>query len=106
MDLGEGRAVVPAHYCLKKDEGNANCVLRNWTLQGKTAEPGADWVQIRRHDNDETLAKRAFAVGAWPIEGEARAFRHFQVRQHGKNAAGVDSLSCCGFEIYGTLIEG
>ena len=104
VDLGEGRAVVPTHYCLRNDS-NQTHVLRNWSLQGKAAEPGADWVQIRRHDNDETLAKQRYSVGAWPIEGEARAFRHFRIHQHGPNAAGNDQLMCCGFEVYGTLTE-
>ena len=63
-------------------------------------------MQIRRHDNDETLAKEKHSVAAWPIEGEARAFRHFRVHQHGKNAVGNDYLMCCGFEVYGTLTEG
>ena len=105
VDLGEGRAVVPTHYCLRHGSGSESHVLRNWSLQGKAAEPGADWVQIRRHDNDETLAKQDYSVGAWPIEGEARAFRHFRIHQHGKNAEGTDYLMCCGFEVYGTLTE-
>jgi len=106
VDLGEGRAVVPTHYCLRSDTNNAQ-MLRNWTLEGKTAEAGADWVQIRRHDRDATLATEAFSVGAWPIEGEERAFRHFRIRQHGHNACGpgYDCLMCCGFEVYGELTE-
>ena len=105
VDLGEGRAVVPTHYCLRNSNGIY--ALRNWTLQGKTAEPGADWVQIRRHDNDETLATQNYSVGAWPIEGEARAFRHFRIRQHGRSAySDTDkTLACCGFEVYGKLKE-
>ena len=70
-----------------------------------TAEPGADWVQIRRHDNDLTLTQQRYSVGAWPIEGEERAFRHFRIRQHGHNAINKNNLMCCGFEIYGTLTE-
>ena len=62
--------MVPTHYCLRHTNNNG-CVLRNWSLQGKAAEPGADWVQIRRHDNDQTLAKQGHSVGAWPIDGEA-----------------------------------
>ena len=82
-------------------------MTRNWTLEGKTAEPGAsDWVQIRRHDNDLTLARQEYSVGAWPIEGEERAFRHFRIRQHGANAHDSNYLMCCGFEVYGELTEG
>ena len=105
VDLGESRAVVPTHYCLRHDGVNQSHALRNWSLQGKTAEPGADWVEIRRHDNDHTLAAQNFSVGAWPIEGEARAFRHFRIHQHGKNGHGDNNLMCCGFEVYGTLTE-
>ena len=104
VDLGEGRSVVPAYYCLRHGY-SAGFQLRNWTLEGKTAEPGADWVQIRRHDDDETLAKQPYSVGAWPIEGEERAFRHFRIHQHGKCSSGHNFLMCCGFEVYGVLTE-
>jgi hypothetical protein len=104
VDLGEGRTVVPTHYCLRND-ANGHCVVRNWTLEGKAADPGADWQEIRRHDNDQTIAQQQYAVGAWPVEAGGRAFRHFRIRQHGKNARGDDYLNCCGFEVYGQLLE-
>ena len=104
VDLGEGRDVTPTHYCLRHHD-NEGYVLRNWSLQGKAAEPGADWVEIRRHDNDETLAQEKFSVAAWPIEREARAFRHFRIHSHGKDSSGKDYVSCCGFEVYGTLTD-
>jgi len=105
VDLGEGRTVVPTHYCLRTDNYGGSHVKRNWTLEGKAADPGADWQEIRRHDNDETIAKQKFAVGAWPVEAGGRAFRHFRIRQHGKNAYNTDHLMCCGFEVYGQLFE-
>jgi hypothetical protein len=105
VDLGEGRTVVPTHYCLRHDGTNASCVVRHWTLEGKAADPGADWQEIRRHDNDETMAAQQFAVGAWPVEAGGRAFRHFRIRQHGKNNQNNDHLMCCGFEVYGQLLE-
>ena len=104
VDLGEGRTVVPTHYCLRTD-GDGNHAVRNWTLEGKAADPGADWQEIRRHDNDETMPKQKFAVGAWPVEAGGRAFRHFRIRQHGKNTQNNDHLMCCGFEVYGQLLE-
>ena len=106
VDLGEGRTVVPTHYCLRTDANGDSYVVRNWTLEGKAADPGADWQEVRRHDNDETMAKQHYAVGAWPVEAGGRAFRHFRIRQHGKNANDSDNcLTCCGFEVYGQLLE-
>ena len=105
VDLGAERTVVPTHYCLRND-ADANCVVRNWTLEGRAADAGAeDWQQIKRHDNDETLAKRAHSVGAWPVDAGGRAFRHLRVRQHGMNAYNTDHLMCCGFEVYGRLLD-
>ena len=105
VDLGEGRTVVPTHYCLRTDENGGSYAVRNWTLEGKAADPGADWQEIRRHDNDATMAAQQYAVGAWPVEAGGRAFRHFRIRQHGKNAHSDDYLMCCGFEVYGQLNE-
>jgi hypothetical protein len=105
VDLGEGRTVVPTHYCLRTDQHGSSHVVRNWTLEGKAADPGADWQEIRRHDNDQTIAAQQYAVGAWPVEAGGRAFRHFRIRQHGKKAINMDHLMCCGFEVYGQLSE-
>ena len=107
VDLGEGRAVVPTHYCLRMSQANhPSRVLRNWTLEGKTALPGAGWEQIYKHDNDETMAPFSYSLGAWAIEEEERAFRHLRIRQHGRNGKGDNHLLCCGFEVYGELTEG
>ena len=105
VDLGEGRTVVPTYYCLRTDAHGGSYVVRNWTLEGTAADPGADWQEIRRHDNDQTMAKQNYAVGAWPVEAGGRAFRHFRIRQHGKNTQNNDHLMCCGFEVYGQLSE-
>ena len=46
------------------------------------------------------------AVAAWALDGAAvggRSFRHFRVRQTGKNAGGNDQLLCAGIELYGRL---
>ena len=96
--------MVPTHYCLRND-GNSGHVLRNWTLEGKGAGPDDDWQQIRRHDNDQTMAAQYYSVGAWPVDPGGRAFRHFRIRQHGQNSYGYNHLMCCGFEVYGELHE-
>ena len=108
VDLGAARTVVPTHYCLRSS-GNSSHVVRHWTLEGKAADAGAkDWQEIRRHDNDATMAAQDHSVGAWPVDAGGRAFRHLRIRQHGKNPAssnGSDYLMCCGFEVYGTLLD-
>ena len=46
------------------------------------------------------------AVAAWALDGAAvggRSFRHFRVRQTGKNAYDSDGLHCAGIELYGRL---
>jgi len=62
VDLGADRTVVPTHYCLRHD-GVGHLAARNWALEGKAAD-GGDWQEIRRHDNDATLARQDYAVGA------------------------------------------
>ena len=105
VDLGATRTVVTTHYCLRNSAGSAP--VRNWSLEGRAADAGAeDWQEIRRHDNDETLAQyEKYAVGAWPVDAGGRAFRHLRIRQHGWNAIGDGRLYCCGFEVYGALLD-
>jgi hypothetical protein len=106
VDLGADRIVVPTHYCLRNDV-NSRAVARNWALEGKA--DGGDWQEIKRHENDTTMATQKYAVGAWPVDAGGRAFRHLRIRQHGKNACGShihgDRLACCGFEVYGRLLD-
>ena len=56
-------------------------------------------------ENSETLRPQAYAVGAWPVDAGGRAFRHLRIRQHGTNAYGNNHLMCCGFEVYGALLD-
>ena len=98
--------MVPTHYCLRHDNHGRAYALRNWTLEGRAADAGAeDWQEIRRHDNDETLARGPYAVGAWPVDAGGRAFRHLRIRQHGPSVSGRHHLMCCGFEVYGQLLD-
>ena len=75
-----------------------------WTLEG--SNDGAEWVTLRQHANDESLADQAMATAAWPLEPgtvQGRAFRHFRILQTGRNAAGNEHLCCAGIELYGVL---
>ena len=106
VDLGAARTVVPTHYCLHNDEYGGVHALRNWTLsggQGRRRGGRGLAGDPHGHDNDETLATRKYAVGAWPVAAGGRAFRHLRIRQHCKNASGSnDYLHCCGFEVHCT----
>ena len=69
------------------------------------SDDGRTWQPLREHANDESLAGK-MAVAAWALDGAAvggRSFRHFRVRQTGKNANGHDALCCAGIELYGRL---
>ena len=103
VDLGEGRTLVPDHYCLRSGKHEGNHKLRNWELQG--SEDGDQWHTLRRHDNDTSLADPAFSTADWSVEADGRSFRHFRVHQHARNSDNKDYLMCCGIELYGTLVE-
>ena len=77
-------------------------------LQGKNGD-GDDWVELKRHDNDASLAETKHSVAYWPLGGEnvtKTAYRHFRIMPHGKNSSGDDCLMCFGIELYGTLVGG
>ena len=99
VDLGEGRSLVPRHYCLR--HGFHKYVLRSWRLQG--SQGGQEWHTLRLHENDQSLAAEASSVAGWAVEAGGRRYRHFRVLQTGKNSSGFDDLACCGIELYGEL---
>ena len=103
VDLGEGRTLVPDHYCLRSGKHPGAHKLRNWELQG--SEDGNQWHTLLRHDNDTSLGDAAFSTAAWPVEADGRSFRHFRVHQHGQNSSSSQHLMCCGIELYGTLVD-
>ena len=103
VDLGASHRLVPDHYALRRDK-NSGGHLRSWIMEG--SDDGRTWQPLREHANDESLARRSMAVAAWALDGatvEGRSFRHFRVRQTGKNAWGDDNLHCAGIELYGRL---
>jgi hypothetical protein len=101
VDLGEGRSLVPRHYCLRHGRINGWHVLRTWMLQG--SEDGQEWHTLRLHEDDQSLAATPFSVAGWAVEAGGWRYRHFRVLQHGKNSDGYDYLACCGIELYGEL---
>ena len=102
MDLGASHRLVLDHYALRHSN-TSSYRLRSWTLEG--SNDADTWQPLREHKNDASLAG-SMAVAAWALDGAAvggRSFRHFRVRQTGKNAAGNDCLCCAGIELYGRL---
>lgn len=103
LDLGERRSLCVAHYCLRADS-QGEFAVRSWELQGSNC-PDGPWVTLRRHDDDETLPARKFAIAAWSVERTPQHFRFFRIHQHGKNAQGSDYLKIAGLELYGKFID-
>lgn len=101
VDLGASHRLVLDHYALRNDQDNE--YLRSWILEG--SNDADTWQPLREHKNDASLAA-PMAVAAWALDGAAvggRSFRHFRVRQTGKNSSGTDTLCCAGIELYGRL---
>ena len=98
VDLGEGRAIQPTHYSLRHGRNTTNFMLRHWVLEASS--DGAAWTALRTHANDTSLAATAGSTASWPLAAD-RAYRHFRVRQTGKNSGNTDHLALSGFEIYG-----
>ena len=111
VDLGERRSLVVTDYCLRADhgtsthesahEGSVKFSPRNWCLQGSL--DGAQWVTLRRHDNDSSLTM--YSIAAWPVADSTSSWRHFRIYQHGPNSHNTHHLCLTGFEMYGYLTD-
>ena len=100
VDLGEGRALVPDHYCLRSDGYSRHHKLRNWELQGSL--DGTTWQTLRRHENDTSLAVVSMSTAAWPVHAGGQGYRHFRIFQTGQTSTGDHLLNCAGIELYGS----
>jgi len=104
VDLGAAHRLVPDHYALRAGKHvDGTHKLRHWVLEGSA--DGAAWSVLRAHADDSSC-NRKMGVAAWALDGAAvggRAFRHFRVRQTGKNSNNNDWLHCAGIELYGRL---
>eukprot|EP00908_Phaeocystis_cordata_P021292 Transcript_3641.p1 GENE.Transcript_3641~~Transcript_3641.p1 ORF type:complete len:480 (-),score=132.37 Transcript_3641:103-1491(-) len=99
VDLGEGRSLVPDHYCLRSDR-NPSSKPRNWELQGSL--DGTTWQTLRRHENDASLADYSMSTAAWPVDAGGQGYRHFRIFQTGQTGGGSHHLMCAGIELYGS----
>ena len=102
VDLGEGRGLVPTHYCLRHSS-QPRYVLRNWTLEASA--DGITWAELRVHDNDSSLARGIYSVASWPIVNCDGCYQHFRIRQFGENSDSTSDqrnyLLSAGIELYG-----
>ena len=92
------RSLIPSHYALRHGNNKGKFVPRSWLLQGSI--DGEEWICLRRHENDASLAARGFSEAAWPIDAGPQGYGHFRVFQPKK-----DHLVCGGIELYGELRE-
>jgi hypothetical protein len=108
LDLGRGQPfrMQLAHYTL------ANCgrgvgvrrALRNWALQGSLN--GVDWVTLREHVNDQSLAAVPLATASWSVTQPApQAYRYIRILQTDVNHANDHHLALGQIELYGWLVR-
>lgn len=108
LDLGRGQPfrLQISHYTL------AHCgrgvgvrrALRNWALQGSLN--GVDWVTLREHVNDQTLAPIPLATGTWSVSQPApAAYRFIRILQTDVNHANDHHLALGQIELYGWLVR-
>jgi osmotically-inducible protein OsmY len=109
IDLGEGRSLIVNYYCLRHGTNNGNCRLQSWDFEG--SNDGSEWTVLRVHKDDNSLPNEAFSEAAWEVEGVNQAYRHFRIRQTGKNSGANNAnhvdhyLFCAGIELWGRLLS-
>ena len=105
VDLGFGRALQVDHYCLRHGYENVKYVLRNWNLEG--SNNNIDWTVLREHNDDTSLAEKAYSESHWDVNSAASnsPYRFFRILQTGPNSNRDHFLTCCGIELYGMSIN-
>jgi hypothetical protein len=97
-------AVAVTRYTLRLDAQGARHVLRNWNFEG--SNDGVEWVVLRQHVNDQSLAARKFATASWDVNPDGLAFSHFRIHQTGVHLDGNHFLMMGGLELYGRVDGG
>jgi hypothetical protein len=71
-----------------------------------SADSTNNWNVIGTFDDDKSLPKAGFSVAYWDLKSSGNVpdegWRRFRLRMTGKNASN-GTMSCSGFELYGTL---
>jgi hypothetical protein len=76
-------------------------VLRNWNFEG--SNDGVEWVVLRQHANDQSLAARAHSTASWDVDNGDRAFSRFRILATGPGSSGNNYLAVGGLELYGQV---
>ena len=91
--------MVITRYTLRHDAHGGSRVLRNWNFEGST--DGVEWVLLRQHVNDTSLAEQKHSTASWDVNPNGLAFSHFRVIMTGAKASGSNHLMMAGLELYG-----
>eukprot|EP01083_Nonionella_stella_P316329 1146449_1 len=93
----------PNRYTLRNADKDSG-YLTNWLLLAST--DGIEWCTLKEHINAVSLKKEGpFEAAVWDINSDAY-FSYFKILMSGTNHAGEWQFGCCGFELYGHLIDG
>jgi len=102
VDLGPGCRLVPNYYALRADfHPDERHKMRHWHLEA--SNDGVAWESLHIHVDDHACNAKMGAA-AWALDGArvgGRSFRHFRIKQTGKNSSGQNNLMCSGVELYG-----
>jgi hypothetical protein len=88
-------------YTFRNDAYGASNALRNWNFEG--SNDGDEWVVLRQHVNDQSLAAQPYATASWDVNPDGLAFLHFRIHQTGVNLKGNHLLMMAGLELYGRV---
>jgi len=94
--------VYPTSYRLCNTR-QGNCHPRNWTLDA--SNDGQNWKVLNRHSDDRTLTDNC-QIGNWVINDDSKEkYQYFRINQFDYSLGQWHHLSCCCFEIYGSVIN-
>lgn len=114
VDFGPNRLLLADKYTIRHGASGKGNAMRHWKLQAKMSggEDEDDWITLREHNNDESIADVANASASWDIvvpsdisDSNSIGFRQFRIVQTGNNTKGNNCFFCCGLEFYGVLFE-
>jgi hypothetical protein len=97
-------ALAVTRYTFRKDAQGGCYALRNWNFEG--SNDGVEWVVLRQHVNDQSLAAQQYATASWDVNPDGLAFSHFRIHQTGVNSSGNHYLMMGGLELYGRVVGG
>jgi hypothetical protein len=124
LDLGQGRRLIPTHYCIRHGASVRGNALRNWELRARVRE-NDNWEILKVHVNDDALSEEPWSTAKWEIQlplwaevdsvvnletGEeenivSKGYRYFLILQTSINSSNNNCLFIGGIEFDGFLSE-